>query len=169
MSAFPPSAFGSSEDAQGASWQTTTGGQAPRRVGDGQTETLRSADHFVAHEWPIAPSQDPLVPPGAQEASTRHGSPESYRTSVSASHGQSNWPATHPTNTLAVISLVTGLLCFSIISVILGHIALGQIKRTGENGATLAIIGLVLGYLQIIAGVFLVLIFGLGMFWAVSS
>lgn len=99
----------------------------------------------------------------------RYGSQGPYGGSPAGSSGQQVWPTTRPTNTLAVISLVTGILCFSIIAVILGHVALRQIKRSGENGAALAIIGLVLGYLQIVAGVFLFLVFGVGMFWAVNS
>ena len=51
------------------------------------------------------------------------------------------------TNTLAIVSLVTGFCC-SIAAVITGHIALGQIRRTGEAGRGLAIAGLVLGYVS---------------------
>lgn len=49
------------------------------------------------------------------------------------------------TNTLAIVSLVTGFCC-AIAAVITGHIALGQIRRTGEAGKGLAVAGLVLGY-----------------------
>lgn len=52
------------------------------------------------------------------------------------------------TNTLAIVSLVTGFCC-SIAAVITGHIALGQIRRTGEAGRGLAITGLVLGYVSL--------------------
>jgi peptidyl-prolyl cis-trans isomerase B (cyclophilin B) len=50
-------------------------------------------------------------------------------------------------NVLAIISLVTGILWLSIAAIITGHIALSQIKKRGEGGQVLAIIGLVLGYL----------------------
>ncbi len=60
--------------------------------------------------------------------------------------------ATGPkTNTLAIISLVLAFF-ISLGAVICGHIALGQIKKTGENGRGLAIAGLVLGYLGLVAG-----------------
>lgn len=52
------------------------------------------------------------------------------------------------TNTLAVLSLVFAFL-FSIAGVILGHAALAQINRTGEEGRGLAIAGLVVGYVNI--------------------
>ncbi|MFT0846836.1 DUF4190 domain-containing protein [Actinomycetaceae bacterium L2_0104] len=80
-----------------------------------------------------------------------------------------NWPQNPGTNSLAVISLVTGILCFAIIPVVLGHAALMQIKRSGEGGSSLAIIGLVLGYLQIIAYVVLFGVLGVSVFWAVNS
>ena len=73
--------------------------------------------------------------------------------------GGANQPVTYPgapyvpaipprTNTLAIVSLVTGFCC-SLAAVITGHIALAQVKRTGEAGRNLAIAGLVLGYIGI--------------------
>lgn len=59
------------------------------------------------------------------------------------------------TNGLAVASLILGILwlCWlgSLLAVIFGHVALGQIKKSGETqgGKGLAIAGLVLGYLGI--------------------
>ncbi len=55
--------------------------------------------------------------------------------------------AAAPTNVLAIISFVAGLTGFSIVAVVLGHIAVSQIKRTGQGGSAFAVIGLVLGYL----------------------
>jgi hypothetical protein len=55
-------------------------------------------------------------------------------------------------NVLAIVSLVSAFF-ISLVAVITGHIALHQIKRTGEQGRALAITGLVLGYLGLIAGV----------------
>ena len=68
------------------------------------------------------------------------------------------------TNGLAVASLVAGFLWLgwfgSILAVIFGHIAIGQIKRSGgrESGTGLAIGGLVLGYMGV-ATLLLVLAF----------
>jgi hypothetical protein len=50
-----------------------------------------------------------------------------------------------PTNTMAIITLVTSLV-FSVLAIPFGHIALSQIKRSGEQGRALAIAGLVIGY-----------------------
>jgi hypothetical protein len=71
-------------------------------------------------------------------------------------------PARPGTNGLAVASFVCGLAFFCGITapaaVVLGHVALSQIKRTGESGRGLAIAGLVLGYLVIAGWVTLVVI-----------
>jgi hypothetical protein len=50
-------------------------------------------------------------------------------------------------NVLSIVSLATSILWLSLVGIITGHIALNQIKKTGEQGNVLAIIGLVLGYL----------------------
>jgi hypothetical protein len=67
------------------------------------------------------------------------------------------------TNGLAVASLIAGFFWVawlgSFLAVIFGHVALGQIKRSGgrETGTGLAIAGLVLGYL----GIGMLVLFGL--------
>ena len=63
-------------------------------------------------------------------------------------------PVGAKTNTLAIVSLVLAFFV-SLGAVICGHIALSQIKRTGENGRGLAIAGLVLGYLGLVGGLIL--------------
>jgi Domain of unknown function (DUF4190)/Domain of unknown function (DUF1707) len=56
-----------------------------------------------------------------------------------------------PTNGLAIASLIAGVFWMwwigSVVAVVLGHIALGQIARKGQSGRGLAIAGLVLGYI----------------------
>ena len=54
-------------------------------------------------------------------------------------------PAAKPTNTLAIIALI-GAFVFPLAGIICGHIALGQIQRTGEGGQPLALWGTILGY-----------------------
>ena len=53
-------------------------------------------------------------------------------------------------NTLSVVSLASALsIVGALIAVITGHIALKQIKESGESGRTLALTGTVLGYVHL--------------------
>ena len=49
------------------------------------------------------------------------------------------------TNTLAIVALILGIL-IPIAGIVVGHISLSQIKKTGENGRGLALTGTILGY-----------------------
>lgn len=70
-------------------------------------------------------------------------------------------PATH-TNTLAVVSLIAGILSFlgnvipvaggftvALVAIITGHMARRQIKQTGEQGMGMATAGMIIGYIHI--------------------
>jgi hypothetical protein len=72
---------------------------------------------------------------------------------------QYNYPPVRPTNVLGIITLVLGVLGFAIVPVITGHIALAQIKRTGDDGRGITIAGLVLGYIGVAGYVFAALLF----------
>lgn len=74
------------------------------------------------------------------------------------------------TNTLAIVSLVASLSSLvlgitSIVGIITGHIALSQIKKTGENGRGLALGGLIAGYVLTALGLLAVIL--LIAFWGV--
>jgi uncharacterized protein DUF1707/uncharacterized protein DUF4190 len=66
------------------------------------------------------------------------------------------------TNGLAIASLACGLAQFmfgplaTIPAIVFGHMARHQIKRTGEQGAGLALAGLVLGWAAVILGIILI-------------
>jgi Domain of unknown function (DUF4190) len=77
-------------------------------------------------------------------------------------------------NSLAVVSLVTavvapfghvvgvGGITLIIVSLVTGHMARSQIKKTGEDGATLALIGLIISYVHLAVSALLVIfLFGL--------
>jgi len=53
------------------------------------------------------------------------------------------------TNPMAIASFVVSLICCGPLGVIFGHIALGQISKTGEGGKGLATAGLVIGYISL--------------------
>jgi uncharacterized Tic20 family protein len=64
-------------------------------------------------------------------------------------------PAAAKTNTLAIVALILGIVV-PIGGIICGPIALGQIKRTGENGRGLAIAGIIIG--AVIIAIYVILI-----------
>lgn len=77
---------------------------------------------------------------------------------------QARPPAVAGTNGLAVASLACGIAQFAfgllatIPAIVLGHMARAQIRRTGEQGAGLALAGLILGWAAVILGVVAVFI-----------
>lgn len=79
------------------------------------------------------------------------------------------------TNSSAVASLVFGIISWflcpllgGILAIILGHVARGQIRRTGEGGGGLAMAGLILGYIHLAAS-FLFLLFWILLFGGMAA
>ena len=76
---------------------------------------------------------------------------------------------TAPVNQLSLWSMITGIaaltvgwvipLPFGIAAVILGHIGLVEVKKTGQQGRTYAITGLVTGYVSIVIGLVITALF----------
>ncbi|MDR0594461.1 MAG: DUF4190 domain-containing protein [Bifidobacteriaceae bacterium] len=66
------------------------------------------------------------------------------------------------TNGLAVAALVLGVIGGSVLAIVFGHIARSQIRRTGQDGAGMALAGLILGYiwlgLTLALGIFLIVL-----------
>lgn len=111
-----------------------------------------------ASDQPIpAPGYEPPAPPAYGSAAPAYGAapaaPQAYSAQAyGAASNADKW------NVLAIISLVSSFFV-SLAAVVCGHIALSQIKRTGERGRGLAIAGLVLGYLGILAGIIVAVAF----------
>jgi peptidyl-prolyl cis-trans isomerase B (cyclophilin B) len=61
------------------------------------------------------------------------------------------------TNTMAIVALVSSFF-ISLLGVILGHIALNQIKTTGEGGRGLAIAALIIGYVSMALAVVIIIV-----------
>lgn len=98
---------------------------------------------------------DAPAPPYGQPASTSpylssptYGTPDAQYRGLNPTQSYNPW---------AIASLVLGLCATAIFAVITGHIALSQIKRTGERGKGLAVAGLVLGYAEIAFYVMLII------------
>ena len=71
--------------------------------------------------------------------------------------GYAQAPAPARTNSLAIAALISSFF-ISLLGVILGHIALSQIKTTGEGGRGLAIAALVIGYVSMALAVVIIVI-----------
>lgn len=61
---------------------------------------------------------------------------------------------TKPTNTMALVGFILSLAGFvtgitAIPGIVLGHIGLSQIKKTGEQGHGLGVAALIIGYIQV--------------------
>ena len=120
---------------------------------------IYQAPEAPAYQAPAAPAyQAPEVPAYQAPAAPAYGAPEAY--GQQQPYGQQQYgqqPYGQPLaqdkyNVLAIVSLVSAFFV-SLAAIITGHIPLSQIKKTGEKGRGLAIAGLVLGYLGIVAGI----------------
>ncbi|WP_210479715.1 DUF4190 domain-containing protein [Naasia sp. SYSU D00948] len=63
-----------------------------------------------------------------------------------------------PLNVMSIIAFILSLVGLSLFAVILGHIGMSQIKRTGERGRGFAIAALVIGYVGIVLSIILVIL-----------
>lgn len=68
-------------------------------------------------------------------------------------YAQQGYVQPQKTNTLAIVALISSFFV-SLAGIICGHIALSQIKRTGEGGRGMAIAGLIIGYIGLVATIF---------------
>ena len=89
---------------------------------------------------------NPGAQPNAYAQPTPYAQPYAYAAQPYAS-GQ----YARATNTLAIVALVLAFVV-PLGGIICGHIALGQIRRTGEGGHGLALAGTVLGYVFVALG-----------------
>jgi uncharacterized protein YacL len=104
----------------------------------------------------------PDVPPAPPAPS--YGSAPAYD-ACAPSYGA---PAAQKTNVLAIVSLVSAFF-ISIVGIITGHIALSQIKKTGEQGRGLAIAGLIIGYVGLVIGIIVAIVWFVIIGAAISS
>jgi len=72
-----------------------------------------------------------------------------------------------PTNTLAILALVLALIV-PVGGIVCGHLALAQVKRTGEPGRDLALAGLIVGYVLTGIAVLVVILMIVFTIWYVT-
>ncbi|BDZ55549.1 DUF4190 domain-containing protein [Agromyces marinus] len=106
---------------------------------------------------PPAPPAQPAQQAPAYGAAPTYGETPSYAA-----------PAAQKTNVLAIVSLVSAFFV-SLVAIITGHIALSQIKKTGEQGRGLAIAGLIIGYVGLVLGIIALIAYFALIATAVSS
>ena len=118
-----------------------------------------------SNELPQPPATSPATQVAGQQSAPTSTVPVATPAAIAANR---------PNNTMAVVSLVTGLgsfiahlipfvggLTLAVVAIVTGHMALGQIKRTGEPGRGFAIWGLVIGYVHVgLLALFLIFFFG---------
>ena len=121
----------------------------PSRFGAGYTVGQPAPD--IAYPAPTAylppvtyqpPAQQPLSAPHYPDIPVQPTAPAYPMAPVQMVYAV---PAQR-TNSMAIAALVSSLV-LAPLGIIFGHIALSQIKHTGEDGKGLAIAGLVIGYL----------------------
>lgn len=111
---------------------------------------------------PPAPPAAPQ-PPYGQPAPQPYGQPGYAPPAYAQQPGYPQPYAAGPaTNSLAIVALVLSLSGFivgltAIGGIVCGHLALAQIKRTGEAGRGMALAGVIIGYCLVGIGVLLVL------------
>ncbi|WP_187977439.1 DUF4190 domain-containing protein [Mycetocola sp. JXN-3] len=88
---------------------------------------------------PAYPAEPPAYPTGTP---AYPGEAPGY-----AGYAQPGYPAApQKTSILAILALIFGIV-FAPAGIVLGHIALRQLKTSGEGGASLAKAGLIIGYI----------------------
>ena len=128
----------------------------------------------------VVPPPPPAVPESARPAPYATTTPPAAY--APPAYAQPGAPAYAPqygygarTNPLAIVSLVLSLVAVfiwflgSLGAVICGHIALSQIKRTGEGGRGLALAGVIIGYIGLGFAVLTGVIYAIIIAAAVSS
>jgi peptidyl-prolyl cis-trans isomerase B (cyclophilin B) len=61
-------------------------------------------------------------------------------------------------NTMSIVAFILAFF-ISVVGVILGFVALSQIKRTGEQGHGLALAAIIIGFAEILLGIILTIFF----------
>lgn len=122
-----------------------------------------AAPTYGAPQTPPAPAYE-----SAPQAPAYPGYTAAPAPGYAAAPGQAYAPVA-PTNSLAVVALISGIAGLviipfigSIVAIITGHMSLGKLKTSGEQGRGMALAGLIMGYVGIAfaaLGIILLIIF----------
>ncbi|WP_161793728.1 DUF4190 domain-containing protein [Agreia bicolorata] len=121
------------------------------------------------------PNQPPMPPSPGNGAPVPPNNGYSNPTPSYGYQGGAYSPVQEPRyNVLAIVSFISAFFV-SLVAVITGHMALGQIKRTGEKGRGLALSGLIIGYVGIVGGIIgtialvVMAVLGVGLFATIAN
>ena len=104
------------------------------------------------------PNLPPVTPPPVnQPPANPASSAPAYGQNTGYQQLYANQTGPEKFNVLAIVSFVSSFF-IGLVAVITGHIALGQIKKTGEKGRGFAIAGLIIGYVAILVFVVVVVV-----------
>lgn len=120
----------------------------------------------AAPEAPAAPQHAAPQYAAPQPQANQYGAPPAPPQAPAAAYATAQAPASS-TNVMAILALIFAFV-FAPAGIVLGHIGLNQIKKTGESGRGLALTGTILGYVFTGLGL-LVLIFYVVIFAALFS
>lgn len=130
----------------------------PNEPQPGQQAPAPQAPSFPPNQAPGAPyvptepqqqfptPQPPAAPqyPATTQYPQQPQAPQQYPNQPAGYPGAG---APKPTNTLAIVALILGIV-FAPAGIVTGHMALSKIKRTGEGGRGLALAGTIIGYVS---------------------
>jgi len=118
---------------------------------------------------PQAPYGEQPQNPYGQPAAP-YGQPQPYGQQP---YGQQPYGYAQPTgpktNVMAIISLIAPFVGFGVVGLVLGIIALGQIKKTGEQGRGLALAGTIVSAASVLIGVIVIIIYVLVIAGAIGA
>lgn len=96
----------------------------------------------------FAPPRAASQPPAQQQPAYQQ---PAYQQPAYQQPGYQQSMQSQKTNGFAIASLICSLLCISLLGIIFGHVGLSQINRNREGGRGLAVAGLILGYIGLVA------------------
>lgn len=155
---FCPGCGASVAPASSAGQRTIVIPASPRRdtdVGAAQSYQPQSYEQYEPYENP-APSPQPFQP--AQPSNLPQAYQQPYQPYTPPYAPQAYFPTVLPTSTAATVSLIFGILAWTMVpllgaigAVIAGHMARQEIRDAGGQlgGDGMALAGLILGYLQL--------------------
>lgn len=124
-----------------------------------------------------APAYPPPAYPGAAPQ-PGYAPPAGYAAPPAPGYGAPyGYAPARKTNTLAIVSMIAAIVGFiwvlpfvgSLAGAIMGHLSLGQIKRTGEGGRGMALTGVILGWIGVAIAVLIGIFFIIAIFYGAAN